>query len=175
MYYFIYGRQIITTINAFVLGMFVAKYSDRKIMNIPLVSVLISLIIMIYLIFAAYDFVPFFSGESINSHSLKGVFWYGLLEIDIAYLLFSLCNCKYKENIIYNLILKISKHEYSIYVWHLLFLNAIMTYSDLYLKIIQLNYYLAFIIILCILIILGIIIDLIIGNINFSSIIKKGD
>lgn len=170
-YFFVYGRQIFDTVNAFVLGMYIAKISRKQIPKwIQYIGLIFSVIIFIFMLLFGSGSLEILQNISVYSFTSKGIFYFCFLEISIAFLLLFLTQIKYKPNFLNEFLLFISKHEYSIYVWHLLILynffgNAAFTY---FIK--NTSTLVILLTISSILIFLGIIADLLISNIQFENI-----
>ena len=147
MYYFIYGRQLFTTLDAFVLGMFVSKYSEKRINNKNWILVILSLIAIFFMILLGSCYLPVLNQATIYSPTMKGVFYFIVLDLIIALLIYSLSNCKYKESKFNNVLLFFAKHEYAIYIWHLLIIDSFVKYSTLYGDIINKSYLIIYLVI----------------------------
>lgn len=171
MYYFIYGRQLIDTLDAFVLGMFVSKFDNKKIIKFNIIGELLFSVFLIFIILIGVGKFGFV--DPVNSFSVKGLTYYVVLDIIIAGMIYFLTQIEYKENYISKFFLTIAKHEYAIYVWHLLLLNNFVAYSAFYVYFRGKSFLLTYIIILLFITIIPIIIDLLISQIDFNKILKK--
>ncbi len=172
MYYFIYGRQLFTTLDAFVLGMLVSKVGGKKVNNKNWILVGITLLSLAFMILYGSSYIKLFGEESLTELSIKGLFYYIVLDIIISFMLFGLSNCKYKDNKINKFLLFISKHEYAIYVWHLLIINSLIAYSSLYKDLIAISMTLTYIVLFILSIVISIILDVIVSNINWENVKK---
>lgn len=172
MYYFIYGRQLFTTIDAFVLGMFISKIESKQDSK-NYIYLSICLIFIVILLLCGSNYFTFFGNESIHSASFKGIFFFIILDVIISLVIYFLSSIKIPNNKITQILLSISKHEYAIYIWHLLILNSLIAYSGLYTGLKHISQTLTFLVLTSIVIILGIVIDLVISNINFQKIYEN--
>ena len=175
-YYFIYGRQLFTTLDAFVLGMVVSKYSENKLLKINNIGLFFSIISLLVFILYGASYFPFLDKNSIYSFSKKGLCYFYILDLIIALVIYFITKIKYKNNFVNKILLFISRHEYAIYVWHLLILNNFMNSSKFISWISKSNALIVIILVLLILIIVGVLFDTIISNINYEMIfinIKK--
>lgn len=169
-YYFIYGRQLFNTLDAFVLGMFVSKYAENKLSRLNKIGLLISLIFLIFMILLGSNSLVIFNTSSIYSFSIKGILYFYIIDIIIAIIIYFLSKLKYKENKIKKVFLFISKYEYAIYIWHLLILNSLMNNVSFATNILKYNPLIIMIVLLIVLVLLGMLFDKIISNINFGPI-----
>lgn len=171
MYYFIYGRQLFTSFDSFALGMLVAKFAESNVSNKNWIIVVLSVLVISFLTLLGSGYLPILSNASVHSATLKGVFYFVLLDLFIALLIYALSNCKYKETKLNNILLYFSKHEYAIYVWHLLIMNYFIKYSlvfnNLKTKSLTLTYLVTFLFVS----IMSLLIDFVISNINFENVL----
>lgn len=174
MYYFIYGRQLFTSLDAFVLGMFVANksnYENNKIKDY--IGIIMSIIFIITLICIGSPFSSLYHDIGIHSPTIKGLLFFICLDISIAYLMFCISSIKYKKNKVADFLLGLSKYEYPIYIWHLLILNSIVNYSSLYINLKNYNCIVVYMVLTFLSLFLSVMIGLIIENINFQMIFDK--
>lgn len=169
MYYFIYGRQLFTSLDAFVLGMIISKINVRENKFNKLYAMLCAISIVIVLLCGS-GYFSFLGDSYLYSSSFKGLFFFLILDCIIALLIYFVSSIKIPSNGLTNILLFLSKHEYSIYVWHLLILNSIINYSEAYAFFKGQSQVLTYIILIILLIILGIIIDVFISNIDFLKV-----
>ena len=121
-YYFVYGRQIITALDNFALGMFIANFSKLNITNkkINLSLLLLGFVSLTFLIHIATT-----KGIYINNY--LGYIWHSLLAIDLAFLFKIFMNFEINSKFIINkLLLEIGKYEYEIYLWHFIVVANIL-------------------------------------------------
>lgn len=169
---FIYGRQIYTTINAFITGMLVAKIQNNYKLQINVIGQSMCLLGIFVLVLDGSGYISRFSSNSIYSFSLKGIFWHICLESIIGlYIFFSQKNTW--NNLIKKILLFISRHEYSIYVWHLLLINKIVGYSPIYMTVRNNCPKLCFIIVFIIAMVIPYFIDLFISSIDYNQVKKQ--
>lgn len=172
-YYFNYGQQIFNTLDAFVIGMFIAKLKNNNLENKNLFGLGVGIVSLIFIILLGSNSLPIFNNSGIYSLSIKGILFFTVLHIIVGVIIYSLANIRYKENKIGNFFLKIAKHEYSVYIWHLLILNNLLTNASVVNFINKTSPIISLSLISGFLIIIGIIIDKVITNINFSNIFQK--
>lgn len=127
VYYFIYGRQLITALDNFVVGMWVAQlWNDGKFQMKQWVAWSGTILGCILLL------VTCFFGEkgTYFAATLTGYIWYSALVLCLA--MIAICFSRIKinrQNVGIRFFLWISQYEYGIYVWHLLIINSILTVS----------------------------------------------
>ena len=172
-YYFNYGQQIFNTLDAFVLGMFVARLKNNNLKIKNIFGLGLGIISLIFIILLGSNSLPILNDSSVYSLTIKGILFFIVLHIIISFIIYFLSNLDYKENKLSKLLLKVAKHEYSIYIWHLLVLNNLLTNLSIVNFINNTNPVISLLSISIVLILIGILIDKIISNINFDNIFKK--
>lgn len=173
-WYFIYGRQLFTTIDAFALGMFISKYEDKNKLNkylnfLLLIVIIISLIIALLIGSNTFHFL----NNHIYSKSIKSIFYFIILDLIIALSIFHFNKIELKNSFILNIILFISRHQFAIYIWHLIMLDNMLNNIKLMSALKSLNIIVVYLLITFVIIMLCSIIDIFISKINYSEIFKK--
>lgn len=172
IYYFIYGRQLITALDAFMIGMFISKYESKNKCNnfIKYVELILLFAMIVLLLLYGYNYNGL-SNVLIYSQSLKGVFFFSLLSILIGLFIYVFSSLKIKMNIVINqMVLSISKHEYAIYIWHLLILNSLLQYSSFFQELVNSHPVVSTSVFLIVLTLISCLIDIIISSINFKNL-----
>ncbi len=118
------------------------------------------------------DTFSFYTGP-VHALTIKGMTFFTILYSIIAILIYFLSNIEYKSNIINKFFLFIAKHEYAIYIWHLMIYNNLLTNDPINKVIHKYNAYPVTIVTAIVLITICIIIDNLINNIDFNNIFKK--
>ena len=171
MYYFVYGRQLLTAIDAFVIGMFISKYEKKvqtnSIIKYILIPILLAIIILIILYGYNYKGI---SNVLIYSKSLKGVLYFTVLSIFAGLFIYVFSTMKISSNMVSRFVLFISKHEYAIYIWHLLILKNLLEYSSFFKQIVDKNPIVSVLTLSFLLIITSYLIDVIISSIDFTNL-----
>ncbi|MBP3609553.1 MAG: acyltransferase [Lachnospiraceae bacterium] len=134
-YYFIYGRQIITALDNFVIGMCLG----RIILNVKktggLLGFITSLIgIVIWIVYITPKY-------TVYSNSAMGYAWHTISAILLSLCIFFSFKINWKESKVMDAILFIGKNEYGIYLWHLLIANNLIAKSEFIQKILNYGYW----------------------------------
>lgn len=113
-YYFIYGRQLFTALDNFVIGMFLADFQNkiriRKTFKwgVFLVSIVTC---------SVWCIMPF--AEYRHSDTITGYTWSSGLAILLGIITWFISDFEYeKESFFMQIIMFISKYQYGIYLWH---------------------------------------------------------
>ncbi len=170
-YYFIYDRQLFTTLTSFALGMLISKYEYKnhfKNRNNILLSLFFFSTIVFFILIGANAF-PFLNSY-IHAKTLKGLFYFYVLDFLIAFFVFFFASIKIKSNPICTILTFLSKHEYAIYIWHLLLLNQLMNTNTFIKNLMNVPPWLFYLILVILLIGISCIFDLIINKVDFESI-----
>jgi hypothetical protein len=91
----------------------------------------------------------------------------------IALSIFSFSKLDIKDTKINKILLYLSKHEYAIYIWHLVILNTVSMYSSIITDMKEYSITFTYFIMLFLLISFGCLFDIVISNINFEKVIKE--
>lgn len=127
--YFVYGRQLITSLDNFMWGMFLAG-CDRKQWVIQKKRILpLSMFIIILGVFSL--FVIYSARRTIYADSIIGYMWHSVLALLLTGIIFWLSRIRicFESKIFYPFMV-ISKNEYGIYIWHLLIINTVLSKSS---------------------------------------------
>ncbi len=125
---FFSGRQLLTGLDNFVIGMYVAWLVKNRKINMSQKFAYIGVICGIVLIYI----ICFFGMRTgIHTNNFSGYTWHSSLAIGIGIVLFfaSYIHCN-RDNVIVKALLWISKYEYGIYIWHLLMINNLLGKSE---------------------------------------------
>lgn len=169
-HYFIYGRQLFTTLDVFVLGMLLSKFEDKNKLNNTwniLLSILSFGFIILMILIGSNTFS--FWNTSIYSSSEKGLLYFYILDLFIMLFSFFWTKIRFKSNMLSSFLSFISKHEYAIYIWHLLILNNLINNSNFINNLINQSKWKSYFILIVLLIVIPYIFDIIIENIDFSK------
>lgn len=129
--YFVYGRQLITALDNFVIGMVLAKYiSQNDGREIKVVKGWLCFA-GAAIVLAAYIFI---SGKRWNIYqdSLIGWCWHSVLAIILAFVIlgFSKINIRH-DTVLARGIHYLADVQYGIYIWHLLIIQRLLASSPL--------------------------------------------
>ena len=135
-YFFVYSRQILWTLDNFIIGMFIAKIlynydfeTKTKFHNIILTIISFVGVMFVVLIGSNFLNVPYFFGP-LYTASIKAYTWHSILSVALGIFIFLASKIKIKE-IIYKPIDFIAKHEYGIYLWHLPIMYNLIANSNI--------------------------------------------
>lgn len=133
-YYFVYGRQLITAIESFVIGMFISL--KEKDINIKYVLNLLLIILTLGLVYG----VSYYSNNYSNqSHMIAFTLYYTVSSIILGLFVMFFSKGKITNLKLFKRYADLHKHEYNIYLWHFLiianmlntgFITAIRSYSN---------------------------------------------
>lgn len=135
-FYFIYGRQVFTALDNFVIGMFVAyrvlNYSSSK--KTPV------LVMSLVLLFVWIAFVS--NQGNVYSNTLFGYTWHTITALLIGICIWFCIGIEVKvTNPVARIFMFIGKYEYGIYIWHLLIINNLYEKSEIVQKISSRGYW----------------------------------
>lgn len=120
-YYFVYGRQLITTIETFVIGMIISKY-ECVICKKYLSNIFICLLSFAFLVILA-----FLSDKFCNpNYMLFFAVFYTILSITAGFFVFGFCNGKITNLKLFKKFSDLYKYEYNIYLWHFLIIANLL-------------------------------------------------
>lgn len=121
-YFFVYGRQVITALDNFALGMLLACYGSFSLKKKQLntMAFLGSIVMCILLIYYAHD-------RGIYLNNFLSYTWHSAFAILLTLAFGFFMNVQVKEkNIINRIILYVGKYEYEIYLWHFVLIANIL-------------------------------------------------
>ena len=170
-YYFVYGRLLIDSIEAFIVGMFLAKLNNNNFKLKNYFGLIISLIILCLYIVYYYNY----NIDHIYDLSLYSILHFPIMSIIIGLLLYFTININFKKNMFSKIILFFSKHEYGIYIWHLLIATFISLYSPFMQKIIAYKNIYSHILITFIILMISVFIDKIVACIDLKKLFNVGN
>lgn len=176
--YLTYGNQVITALQFFVAGMFLAKNYDahkKYHLGLNIFGVILSLIALYGVLrLADSTKIPFLNNTGIFSDCMMGYIWYALLTIPLALGIYFFQRIKLPwDNIIGKVLLFISDNEYGIYIWHLLLIEALCKYSPAIQNLVTYHSKVAIIVLFLLSVITGWITTQLIDSINFSQLWKQ--
>ncbi len=125
---FFSGRQLLTGLDNFVIGMYAAWLVKNRKINMSQKIAYMGVICGISLIY----FICFMGMKTgIHTNNFSGYIWHSLLAAGMGIVLFfaSYIHCN-RNNVIVKALLWISKYEYGIYIWHLLMINNLLGKSE---------------------------------------------
>ncbi len=127
VYGFWAGRQLITALDNFVLGMGVAYISKKrkKIGNVMSVCVIIIGLVLLYAV------IKYGLKNGIHTNNISGYTWHSMVAVVLGFVMYGMASLKYKYFIISKSLKWIAKYEYGIYLWHLVIINNLIAYSPL--------------------------------------------
>lgn len=152
---FVYGRQLITALDNFVLGMVLAK-CERSIQSRKKSKVLNWILLFGCLaVFIAFLFVSKHLG--VYSDTMIGYTWHSILATILSGIVWTYSRLEINyEFWLLKPFMIISRNEYGIYVWHFLIVNVLLAKSSLVNRIASMSFLLLSILITAITILVGI-------------------
>ncbi len=121
------GRQLITALDNFVLGMGVAYISKKKKWRgnaLPVCMIITGLILL-------YEVMLYGIKNGIHTNNISGYTWHSMVAVALGIVMYGFAFLKYKYFIISKLLMWIAKYEYGIYLWHLVIIYNLLAYSHL--------------------------------------------
>lgn len=178
VHYFIYGRQLITALDNFIIGMLIGKLiKNDKEVKCKHLNLFISIILLISWMLIGSNTINHKLNINmyIHQNNIFNYFYHTILAIIIAYLFYYFSKIKINtDNIINRITLYIAKHQYGLYIWHLL---IITTLTNAPIIIYFNNHYPALLypILLLIIIPICLLLDIIIDSYDYSKLFKKNN
>ena len=176
IYYFIYGRQLITTIDNFIVGMFLGKLiTENKENKYNNLNIMFSSLLLIGWILIASN--PINNALNINMYlhdnNILNYIYHTVLALLIGYFFLYFTKIKFNtQSIINKIIIFIAKHQYGLYIWHLLIILSIK--DSPIIAHINTNYSILLYPILFIIIVpICLLLDTIIDSYDYEKILKK--
>lgn len=124
---FIYGRQLISSLDNFMTGMTVAFFVQKRRLKCKGAAGAILLGLALICLLCRWG-----STHGVNSVTCCGYIWHTLLALDLGVILFALHTpqTNNKKSNIKRALQKLAHYEYGIYVWHLPILNNLLANSE---------------------------------------------
>lgn len=141
VYYFVYGRQLITALDNFVIGMAVANICadvEVKKRNICFLGVIVLLMFIIY-------WIVWVDRRGLYSNTVWGWCWHSVLALAIGILVYFLIHCPSIFKPIRDFFCFIANIEYGIYIWHIVIIYNLVGKSPTF-KILSENSFILFVV-----------------------------
>lgn len=137
-YYFIYGRQLLTALDCFILGMLLAKYAlylqEKRRWKIELILSLT--VLMLWCLFSQ-------KFGTVYSNTWFGYTWHSILTLLLGWVIINFLKIKTEgASVPAKILLFLAKYEYGIYLWHLVIANNLYEKSTIFHKVAGKNYWL---------------------------------
>ena len=130
-YYFIYGRQLFTALDNFVIGMFLAYY-EKKILKGKLVTIGFLVLALVPLI--AWCRLALVTNP--YRDTLVGYVWHSVMAIILGLIVWLISNLELKTNNVFMRVISfIAKYQYGIYLWHFVVISNMLQNSPLVIKV----------------------------------------
>ena len=125
-YFFIYGRQLFTSLDNFVLGMLIgvfitSKKDIKKWLKITLY--ILSIVFGAIAYISSYRYAVYYNG-------IFGYIWHTILAVSLTLFFISFSTINFKKGRIIGIVKFLSKYQYGIYLWHLVIIYAIVNNSS---------------------------------------------
>lgn len=170
-YYFIAGRQLLTALDNFVIGMYVASIAPKLKGKSQICGYAVALgaIVMMYFICDCG------LKNGINTPNPSGVIWHSLVAIATGVLLVGLSVLRNRERCkIYQFFLWIAKYEFGIYLWHLVLIRNLIEASGFIVKLIELGHtWLIYAILTVLSVITGVVMETAVKGLENTALLKK--
>lgn len=168
-YYFIYGRQLFTAIDNFVIGMFIACYK-----NYVAISKKEKAIVFILLLGAGMMWCVMPQAVYRHSDNFIGYIWCTVLAIILGGLTWLLGSLNYNEkSILIKGVMFISKYQYGIYLWHFVCASNMLQSSSLINGIANHSFFMLTIVLSIICIVVGYISTITLDSPNYVELFKR--
>lgn len=178
--YFNYGNQIITTLEFFVIGMFIAKIfrdklpenSNQKLNYFLLIIGVVGLFFSLKL--ATITNISLLKNTGVYTDCTVAYIWHSLIAIALAIIIYSVGMIRIKtDSFLGKFLLFISDNEYGIYIWHLLIITNLSVNSPIAKNLIAYHPVMTYIFFTIISIAFGYIMNKIIDGIDYSELLLK--
>lgn len=150
-YYFIYGRQLFTALDNFVIGMFLAYCKKNLNVNI----ILKSTFVIVFIVFVTgWCRVALMSNP--YQDNLIGYVWHSILALLLGFLVWIISSFKLENSTWYfKMIMFIAKYQYGIYLWHFVVASNLLQNSSLIIGIANISFALLTIVVTVICVLIG--------------------
>lgn len=168
---FIYGRQLPTALDNFILGMFICYLCNNSNSKWKVPKLLYG--ISGFCLFIAVIILA--QKNIVYSNSWVGYSWHTLLAISLSLLFFAFLQLKIGKSKIVNILEFIAKYEYGIYLWHLLIINNLIANSPIINQLVNRGYLFSYIIIFIISVFGSLLLSIIFNNsLKYTKVKKYG-
>lgn len=176
MYYFIYGRQLITALDNFIIGMFIGKLikEDKTVKYNYLKFSLSTLFFIVWVLLGSITVNHLLNINMFLHHNnIFSYFYHTVLAIIIAYLFYYFSKIKVNPDHIWNkMALFMAKHQYGLYLWHLIILYTLVN-APIIMGINKHYPILLYPVLLLIVVPICLLMDIIIDSYDYSKLFKK--
>lgn len=155
--YFVYGRQVVTALDNFVIGMVLAKYfNEHENINVKQWSKILLFIGSM----AMLSLFIYITGQRWNIYqdSWVGYCWHSLLAVILAVVILSFSRIKFNhESVPVKCVHYISGVQYGIYIWHLVIIQNLLGSSPIIVALAQRSFIITALVLMTISILVGIV------------------
>ena len=167
-YYFIYGRQIFTALDNFVVGMFLAYC--KKNLNVSVIKknafVIASIVSIIGWCKVALISNPY-------QDNLTGYVWHSILALLLGFLVWIVSSFKLENNTWYlKIIMFIAKYQYGIYLWHFVVASNLLQNSPIIIRIANKSFALMAIVVTIVCVLVGYISTITLEAPDYKKLLK---
>ena len=136
-YYFVYGRQLITALDNFVVGMCIGNiYSERDNVCEKWKNWIYVLIFVAGVFFATFVI----DGKGLYTNTIWGWTWHSVLAFLLGGIVYFVIRCPMPLGKLKNALVKVSKYEYGIYIWHIVIIYNLVQKSPIFSALAQRSY-----------------------------------
>lgn len=146
--YFVYGRQIYSALDNFIVGMLAAYFMNKKKINSDLISGIIFLVSVVVLLYWAYKGYK----TGIYYDTFFSYIWHFISAILCSVMIYSACMIKQITNRLVIPLHWVARNNYGIYLWHLVITRKVLEFSQ---WAVSLNYFAFSVLIMCLSFIFG--------------------
>ena len=150
-YFFVYGRQLLDTLDNFVVGMVIAKVCTERKQDKKWywwIGVIVLFVVMIF-------WITVIDKIGLYTNNLLSYIWHSVLALILAGILFCFNRCPFPFKYIKKFLLWLSKYEYGIYIWHIVLIYNLIGKSPLFQLIRSQTFYMFTVVILIVSIFMG--------------------
>ena len=168
-YYFIYGRQLFTALDNFVIGMFLADYQEKLKIREPLRWCVFGMASVCGIIWCIMPLA-----EYRHSDSITGYVWSTGLAVFLGIITWFISGFKCENDFwLMKIITFISKYQYGIYLWHFVVTANLLQGSEWIGRIANLSFLLLTVVMIVICTLIGYISTITLEAPDYSKLFKK--
>ena len=175
IYYFIYGRQLITALDNFIIGMYIGKIIiEDKEVKYKYINIIFATIILVLWMLVGSNTINYDLGIKMPIHQNNwfNYFYHTILALIIAYLFYYFTKIKFKDKFINKTLIYIARHQYGLYIWHLLIMYALAN-SPIVIWFLNHHPSCLYLVLLIMIVPICLLLDIIIDSYDYSKMLEK--